>query len=365
MKTYRSPDHPLVVESLLGGLDNWDAEYFIFNAHSGYKEHEQTMAFFPLLPIAMKTLSSTLFFPLSFLLPQRSISLLSGVAINALAFPLATVCLYLLTLELSQNNRKLSLLAAGFFSLNPASVFMSAVYSETLFSLFTFAGLLALEKRRPWLSAVVFSLASFTRSNGIVLCGFLGYQCLENIFSTILLSEAYQSSCHKLWLLGKCLCQLCVCCLQCLVTVAPFYGFQLYGYIIYCEMCRSTPVGVWCNRTLPFPYSFIQEHYWNVGFLNYYRWKQLPNFLLASPIVLLTLFCVGYYFTGGWSLGSLNSKSTRHSRPQVDGAKGMRWSVTPLLNVRLRPYIFHLLFLCTFGVFNMHIQVRSTSVSTC
>lgn len=385
MKTHRSPGHPLLVESLLGGLDNWDAEYFIFNAYSGYGKHEQTMAFFPLLPLTMWILSNTLFLPLKFLIPQRSILLISGASINLLSFPLATVTLYLLTLELSRN-RQLSLLATILFTLNPASIFMSAVYSETMFALFTFSGLLALEKRQPWLCSLAFGLASFTRSNGIVLCGFLGYQCLVNV-SGILLSSAHQTSRHKLQLCGR---HLCAAALQCVVTVTPFYGFQFYGYVLYCMEPSATPTSfpVWCNWTFPFPYSYIQAHYWNVGFLKYYEWKQVPNFLLALPMILLGVFCMWYYFTGGEGSSTLWRRTSDYNRTEHGsrmsdcnrteygsrkpasvrterdsrtrsgvGTKGM-----DLLgqSSRLRPYMVHFLFLLIFGVLNMHIQVSNT-----
>lgn len=408
MKLHRTPEHPFLVERLLGGLDNWDAEHFIFNARAGYNTHEHAMAFFPMLPIIMWTLSRTLFLPLSFIMPDRSVMLISGVFLNLMAFPLATVTLYLLTYELSRDKR-LAVLAAALFSLNPASVFMSAVYSETLFALFTFSGLLALEKKCPWLSSLAFSLAVFTRSNGIVLCGFLGYQCLTYITET-LFDQTDGSTWRKLW---SCVTHMCVTALQCLVAIAPFCGFQVYGYILYCRgpPSFSTRLPVWCNHTLPLPYSFIQKHYWNVGFLRYYEMKQIPNFLLASPMVVLVMLCAGCYFTGGDSLAFWRARTPPNigSRTGKDGGKsggsrtsdggsrsGIRSresghdevqdsqsqgtvssgseaaqerrsgcvrvkrsdSVGTLCSTsRLRPYMFHLLFLTTFGALNMHIQV--------
>lgn len=390
MKTHRSPAHPLLVERLLGGLDNWDSEYFIFNAHTGYSKHEQTMAFFPLLPMAMWVLSKTLFLPLSLLMPQRSIMLIAGVFLNLMAFPVATVALYLLTFELSHDKR-LSLLTAGLFSLNPASVFMSAVYSETLFALFTFSGLLALEKRQQWLASLCFSLATLTRSNGVVLCGFLGYQCLSRITET-LFYQYYRTVGLRLQSCAKC---VGITALQCMLTVAPFCGFQLYGYLLYCGRPPLPPTSLpaWCDYTFPLPYSFIQEHYWNVGFLRYYELKQLPNFLLASPMVVLVVLCAWRYFTGGgifvaprktgagkgrhrtsrgnWD-GQSQDSSTDATQDQSHDSKMERDKMLPEQGVQgkgvcslgdlcstslLRPYVFHLLILTVFAVFNMHIQV--------
>lgn len=313
MKLYRSPEHPWLVERFLGGLDNWDAEYFIFNAHSGYTKHEQTMAFFPLLPLAMWLLSKTLLFPLTLLMPQRSVFLLSGALINFTVFPLTVVFLYLLTLELS-HDRKLSLIAAGLFCFNPASVFMSSIYSETLFALFTFSGLLLHEKEQPWLTSMLFAMATVTRSNGIVLCGFIAYRCLWKAIS--LLSQHG----NMLFSLGR---LFLVTALQCLVVVAPFCLFQYYGYVSYCMAGSLSSRPPWCDWRLPLPYSYIQEHYWDVGFLRYYQLKQVPNFMLASPMVLLVLFCVSKYFSSGDKVTVTTVEPSRNLRLQA--ATTMDW----------------------------------------
>ena len=389
MKTYRSPDHPVVIERLLGGFDNWDAEYFIFNAHSGYSRHEETMAFFPLLPTAMCALGNTLLLPLGLLLPQRSILLISGVLINLVAFPLAVIALYLLVYELS-HSRTLSTLAAALFSLNPASVFMSAVYSETLFSLFTFSGLLALERKWAWLSCLLFSLATATRSNGMVLCGFVGYRFLSDTLE-ILFSECHRhdthttTTCQRMWVCVK---SVCATAIQCLIIITPFCLFQLYGYSLYCGSGGHTPSPVWCGWSLPIPYSYIQEHYWNNGFLRYYQLKQLPNFLLAGPMVLLVMMCVTWYLTAhaspirtpkesriehGVARGLPKESRTEHgvarglpkeSRTEHGVARGT-WSVC--VDRRLRPYVVHMLFLMMFAMANMHVQVRGVvrEVSAC
>ena len=69
---------------------------------------------------------------------------------------------------------------------------------------------------------------------------------------------------------------------KCIITIFPFIMFQFFGYILYCsgETKRE-----WCSLFYPNLYGFVQKEYWKVGFLKYYELKQIPNFILASPVV--------------------------------------------------------------------------------
>ena len=314
MSGYRHPPHNSIIETSLGGFDNWDSEHFIFIAEHGYILHEQTMAFFPLFPSLLWALSHTLFYPLVHVLPLRSVLLISGCFLNLAVFPLTVASLYLLTLHVSRN-RQLSLLTAALFCINPASVFMSAVYTECLFALFTFSGLLALEKERSWIATLLFMLAVATRSNGIVLCGYIGYQCLLKIFKSLTTHSLTGS-------ISNVLTSIISTGIQCVMIVLPFAAFQYYGYKLYCTPSFTNPqlstanpgasLPVWCNWSLPLPYNFIQQHYWNNGFLKYFQLKQIPNFLLATPMILLSCYCLLRYFTGYGTVGKKGQ--TRNDR---------------------------------------------------
>lgn len=298
MKTQRHPTHDVITETAFGGLDNWDSEYFMFVAHQGYQKFEQTMAFFPLYPLLMYALSNTLFYPLTFITSRRSVVLISGVAINFVAFPFAAGALYLLTNEITKN-RRLSFLAAALFCINPASVFMTAVYTECLFAMFTFLGLLLLQKGYDWPAAIFFALAAATRSNGILLSGFLAFKWLLYIHDAHL--KNYSFGQFFLYAVRR----IIITALQCTTALLPFAAFQYYAYTLYCnKMINSVDLhsnnspSSWCQSESilpPLHYSHVQSHYWNVGFLQYFQFKQIPNFILASPMILLSLYCLAKF----------------------------------------------------------------------
>lgn len=85
-------------------------------------------------------------------------------------------------------------MAAAFSIVAPAAPFLSAMYhlvdissinftahryAESLFALLASSGMIAFHKHQRLCAALFWSLASLTRSNGILLCGFFIYELLE------------------------------------------------------------------------------------------------------------------------------------------------------------------------------------------
>ncbi|KAM3559922.1 hypothetical protein ARSEF4850_003916, partial [Beauveria asiatica] len=76
---------------------------------------------------------------------------------------------------------------------------------------------------------------------------------------------------------------------------------QYVAYTIYCggggggggEERAAVVRPPWCDRTVPSIYSYVQDVYWNVGFLRYWTPNQIPLFLLAAPVLTL-LIASGY-----------------------------------------------------------------------
>lgn len=304
MSDKRSP-HPQVVETLFGGFDNWDSEYYLHISYHWY-QYEPCHAFFPLYPLITSFLSQLIYVtPLGFVLPYHSILLISGVLISNVSFIVAAGVLYILTIKVfstsitskvikpSSINTPMTLpmvqqfacLTVLLFTINPANVFMASVYTESLFACFSFSGMLAISSSKPYLAATLFACASCTRSNGIVLSGFIVYYHLFHLVMrghTISILSAVK--------------KIIAMFLQVLIVFSPFVSFQLYSYYLLCSS-QSIARPPLCEWSLPIPYSYVQKEYWDVGFLRYYKWKQIPNFLLAAPVILLCVLSVWRYFS--------------------------------------------------------------------
>jgi len=149
------------------------------------------------------------------------------------------------------------------------------------------------------------------------------------------------------------------------LTLTAFAIYQLYAFVLYCTPGRLTmaphveqfvrdrdyvtPGAVtspWCNDTLPTSYGYVQDHYWDVGLLRYWRWRQIPNFLLALPTVLLVLSGTATYLRR-WTLAVL--------RRAASGTA---------VNSRLLPYVLHAAALTGFMVTCGHVQVTTRVVAS-
>ena len=313
-----SKPHPWPFEALFGGYDNWDSQYYLTIAERGYTD-EQFLVFFPLYPLLMRTMSLTLLYPLTLLLPFRSVLVLSGWLLSNVSFVIATGLLYQLTYRLLSDSR-LSYYSCLFFCVNPATVFMCTVYTESLFVCLCFAGMLAIVDDRPTMASLLFALSTATRSNGVLTAGFIVYYHIQ-IYGVVMLYDRSVQFC--VWRFLKQLFQLFF---QVAIVLAPFVCFQLYGYYLLCVdkttnaiMAASNPSLIsFCTRSsLPIVYSYLQQEHWGLGFLGYYQLKQIPNFLLASPMIVLLLACFKTYFY------SLPREKFLHKLLLVQNPKGL------------------------------------------
>ncbi|KAK7426574.1 ER membrane glycoprotein subunit of the GPI transamidase complex-like protein [Neonectria magnoliae] len=274
------------VPLLAARLTRWDALYFVASAHRGYV-YEQEWAFNAGLPALVRLLGG------GFGSGSGSGSGVwePGVAIAVAhaSHLVAVLALYRLTIVVCAD-RRLAFVAAAIHIFSPAGLFLSAPYAESPFTCLSFVGDLlfalgvkagpdSLRRNASVAGAgVVFGLATTFRSNG--LFGGLPF-AVEAV--QCLLAFANGPSFSKI-----------------LRLVAPVLGglFVAAGAIIpqaiawmrYCGgNISEAELRPWCTRLIPSIYTFVQEEYWNVGFLRYWTPNQIPMFLLAGPMLTVLI----------------------------------------------------------------------------
>ncbi|TVU13444.1 hypothetical protein EJB05_40501, partial [Eragrostis curvula] len=278
-----SPSPSTNLSAAVSSLAVWDGVHFARAAECGY-EYEQSFAFLPLLPASLALLARSLFAPLVPVLGYRAVLVISGYVLNNVAFVAAAAYFYRLSM-LILKDQKAAYRASVLFCFNPASVFYSSLYSESLYALFSLGGVFYLFSGANTVAMIMLALSGSARSNGALNAGYFCFQALL---------QAYDSAIQK---------KRPLLAVQVLVTAAlrsffvflPFFAFQAYGYLNICLLGSSEDPRPWCKAKVPLLYGFIQSHYWGVGFLRYFQVKQLPNFLLASPVLSLAVYSIVHY----------------------------------------------------------------------
>ncbi len=133
----------------------WDSAWYLLIAHSGYATHASS-AFFPLYPLLIRG-GAVLF----------GSDLLVGTLISFMASAVALHLLYRLTrLDLSHGQACATVMLVAFF---PASLFLSAVYTEALYLMLSLGAIYAARLERWAWAGVLGGLAAATRSGGVLL----------------------------------------------------------------------------------------------------------------------------------------------------------------------------------------------------
>ncbi|XP_019368027.1 PREDICTED: GPI mannosyltransferase 2 [Gavialis gangeticus] len=364
-----------LLEWLLGGLSHWDAEHFLFVAEHGYV-YEHNFAFFPVYPLSIRVVAEVALWPLQGLLCLRSRLLLSAVLLNTLFSVLAAVVLYELGCVVLQC-RRTAFLSAILFCLTPANVFMTAAYSESMFALLAFSAMWQLEKGRSWTSGLLFSFAAGVRSNGVINAGFLLYTQSRRL--ALQLQAGAGSVMKQAWVWRQLLGLAASVVLTCAGLFLSPALFQLYAYLRFCDPDVSPEHAVpqpllqlavdkgyrlagmtgvkpaWCSHRVPMIYSYIQDVYWNVGFLRYFQLKQIPNFLLAAPITVLSTWAACVYLTA--NLQDCLTLGLVRRRNKSRGGEGAAKPGVGFCSSGVFVYVVHATTLLVFGLLCMHVQV--------
>ncbi|KAI9138277.1 GPI mannosyltransferase 2 [Paraphysoderma sedebokerense] len=331
----------------------WDSVYFLKIAERGYL-YEQEFAFWPLLPFLMNRLAYVLELVVPYNLSLRLRAAVAGVLISNGCVLLSSLLLFRLTQRIFKSDH-FSYITTLFFIFNPASMVMSSIYTESLFTLLTFAGMYCLSMNQPFMSTIPFTLATCTRSNGILNSGFLIYEFLTATVPRRSLSV-------------RSLRYLAYSIIPCL----PFFAFHYYAYT---QFCGQDPAATqisnqprpWCQEMVPSIYSFVQKEYWNVGFLKYWNSQQFGNFVLAAPMWAISFFAIRKWFqtVGGFKrvLEQLVTGNLQISYPKsaegVSSASACAPSklASQYAHPGILPYITLYSFMLFYVTFFMHVQV--------
>ena len=271
---------------------NWDGAWFTRIAERGYT-YESEHAFFPLMPLLVRLFGSTLARPLAPLFENEAAFLAwCGTFIANMFFPSAAAILYILS-EKALNDPASALRAALLFCFNPASIFFSAAYSESLFAFLAFSGMALLAPplyhhvgatstapsfRNRLAASALFGLATAARSNGTIL------------------------SIHSLWAAAHALAadtdpslakRLVRATLQLAAVTLVHAAFLVsvlgLGWYRFCFAGAGFPTHKWCGALVPNIYTHVQSAYWGLGPFEFWQPQQAPNFVLAAPIVFFSL----------------------------------------------------------------------------
>jgi hypothetical protein len=149
------PFHSAVLNRLLAPAARYDSVWYLGIAKHGYFT-DQAHAFFPLYPLAIKVLSYVVDEPL-----------IVGLLISLACFTGSLVLLYRLALlDLGPRAAQLTVWLMALF---PMSLYFSAVYTESIFTLLSVWSIYAARRERWLLAGVMAGLASAARSDGFVL----------------------------------------------------------------------------------------------------------------------------------------------------------------------------------------------------
>ncbi|RAL17107.1 DUF409 domain protein [Aspergillus homomorphus CBS 101889] len=284
---------PVFLETVSLKLTRWDAIYFTKAANRGY-DFEQEWAFSYGLSRLIHVLGDGL----------RKVGILDyafnesvvGILVSYAAHGLSVIVLYQLIYALfpGAHGRKIALLAACLHVLSPAGAFLSAPTAESAHVFLSFCGSLFFVQSFSPSDASSFSsgllqdallvpagilhgLATTCRSNGL-LNGILFFEEAVRLLFSLSLGVSH-AKLRRLLAVG-------------VAGICTGLGFILPQYIAYQKFCTlpaNQEPRVWCRRTIPSIYSFVQDHYWDNGFLRYWTLSNIPLFGLAAPMLAILM----------------------------------------------------------------------------
>ena len=284
---------------------------------------QEAHAFYPLYPIMIQILVAILLWctPTS-KLPStcEGVVVLSAYLFNTICYLWSAKQLYnmtkLLLLDTSKASSKSpeSLIDESerwarrvllLYIINPATIFFNTSYSESCAAAFIFTGYYWILYYRMVTPSVtylmgtwlVWYLSCFVRSNGVLNAGYLFLFGIGGVlgdgktFSTLLVPMSLMVGSIALVMGSMGVYNFHAyrnhCLIDSMSSATDIDPASIDGNsLTHCSLLDGYHAPEWCQNGPYFNvYSFVQRKYWNVGLFRYYEWKQLPNFILAAPVL--------------------------------------------------------------------------------
>jgi len=303
---------------LFGFPHHWDSVFFEDVAvNQGTYRFIHYHAFMPLFPLVLRGL--------------LKYSAILGVLLwNMGCYAVAAISLQSLTRTLhgpSSSEDHFAYVAMVLFIVSPSGVFTSAFYCDATFAALSTLGMASLAKGYTRISIVAFTLATCTRSNGILNAGFLLYTAL------FLPERTALGRLHDL--------------VGVIVITSPFFIYQYWAF--YSANCDTLPMSLIEECKGPFYgfYSRIQRVHWGVGWLMQYEWKNLPNFFIAIPTIAVAC-------RGVWDQRRVGGLELRLWPPQWSRARHL-----------VRAHYLYMMCMVFIALLQMHVQVMARFMFSC
>ena len=289
---------------------------------------------------------------------------------------ISNLCHYLSALAASQLAARASkdtqfapfpFLVGALHIISPGGLFLCAPYTEALFSVLNFSGMLlfvsshtskrsaATQHACTLGSGIMFATAALVRSNGLLSAALYLYDLaasLQSIFRSR--AGAVQAT------------SIAVNIVSGMVVLAGFAGPQWLAWSRYCAHGRhEADARPWCNERIPSIYSWVQATYWyamlyhscsgltnfrDVGFLRYWRLSNAPLFLLAAPTLWLLIASSGSVLTAHFQRQPEKPSRRPAELPRRHNKNGMQYCGFPQLALPQ-------LILATTALTNFHVQI--------
>ena len=257
----------------LQAFTKWDSAHFLnIAANGGYKQ-ESDVAFLPLYPSVVRFVAD-LFVVGEGSCRRNDLVVVVALCINLVCFVFSSL-VFVRLLEEWKLSPAVQKMAFWVHIGNPANVFFTTAYTESIYAASSWLSMLLLERHRPLWACLTFLVASSIRSNGVLNAAIPA--CM--LCRSLLASNPSPANVARFFF-------------ACAAPLLPFLLLDSWNHAFLCSTSASYKQE-WASRCVSAlhgyfgTYAQIQRKYWNVGFLKYYTLKQVPNILVALPISMI------------------------------------------------------------------------------